>query len=79
MLIYVGSRYIEILTLVVDRGAWSDSHSGHNTPLKVPQYPLNIKMGGPQNQAGYYREQKSNWSLPGFIVQIIQASAWLQF
>jgi len=45
--------------LVVDGNVWSESHPGHFTPLKVPQYPLNTNLGGPQSQAGYYREEKN--------------------
>jgi len=42
--------------LVVDGGASSESDPGHFTPLK---YPLNMKLGGPQSQAGYYKEEKN--------------------
>jgi hypothetical protein len=30
------------------------------TPVKVPQYPLNMKLVGPQSEAGYYSEEKKN-------------------
>jgi hypothetical protein len=49
--------YYYYLTLVVDGGARSESHPGHFTPLNVPQYALNMKLGGTQSQAGYYIEE----------------------
>jgi len=45
--------------LVVDRGALSESHPGHFTPLKIHQYPSNTKLDVSQSQAGYYREEKN--------------------
>jgi hypothetical protein len=47
------------LTVAVDRGAWTESHPGQFTFLKVAQFPLNTKLGVPRGQAGYYREEKN--------------------
>jgi hypothetical protein len=51
-------HFHSFLTLFVEKSAKSESHPGYFSPLKIPQYPLNTKMGGPQCQAGYYREKK---------------------
>jgi hypothetical protein len=60
MPVHVGSR--DLVPLILNLGCrWRclvriTSHTLH--PFDVPQYVLNIKLGGPQSQAGYYREEK---------------------
>jgi hypothetical protein len=54
------------LTSVLDGGKWSTSHPGWFTPRKEPQYPLNMKLGGPQSWSGHYREEKNLLLLPQF-------------
>jgi hypothetical protein len=51
-------KFHSFLTLVVDRSAWSESHPGHFSPLKVPQYQLNTKLGEPQHQTDIIEKKK---------------------
>jgi hypothetical protein len=63
MLVYVEGR--DIIPLILKLGCRyrclvrSESQPGHFTPFIVPRYPLNMKLDGPQSQAGYYREEKN--------------------
>ena len=59
MPVHMGSTDIvpRILNLGSRWRCWSDSHPRLFTPLKVPQYQLYTKLGGPQNQARYYRKE----------------------
>jgi len=38
-----------VLTLTLDGGQWSTSHPGRFIPGRRPRYPLNRKLGGPQD------------------------------
>jgi hypothetical protein len=61
MLVYVGSR--DIVPLIINLGCrWRclvriRSQTLHS--FEVPEYPLNMKLGGPQSQSGYYKELKN--------------------
>jgi len=81
MLVYVRSRDIVPLNLHL-HCRWTclvRITSQTLYPLKVPHYPFNMKLEWLQGQAGYYREEKSIHSMPGFILHIIQPTAWSQF
>jgi hypothetical protein len=43
--------------MVLDGGEWSNSHAGHFTHRKDPQYPLNMRLGWPLSQYGYFKEK----------------------
>jgi len=45
---------------------WSTPHPGHFIPGKVPQYPLNMTLGGHQNQSGSFEHGRILLPPPGF-------------
>jgi hypothetical protein len=64
-----------VLTFTLDRSEWSTSHPSHFTHGKEPWYPLNRRLGGPQNWSGHFGKKKNLLPLPGFEPQIIQPTA----
>ena len=51
-------------TSTLDGNKWPTSRPGRFTPGKQTQYPLNKRLGGPQNRYGRFEKNK-NFSLPG--------------
>jgi len=45
------------------------------TQGKIPWYPLDTRLDGPQNQSGHSAEEKNSQPLPGLIPPIIQPTA----
>jgi hypothetical protein len=57
------SSYYSFLTSALDGGEWSASRPGRGLPPgKNPRYPLDRRLGGPQNQQGL---EKNPLSLSG--------------
>jgi len=54
------------LTLALDTGKWLTSSSGRFTPGEGGWYPLNRRMGGPQNQSGHFGQEKNLLPLQKF-------------
>jgi hypothetical protein len=51
----------EFLTSALDGGRWSASCSGRFTYRgKSPRYPLDRRLGGPQNRSGHGGEEKNS-------------------
>jgi hypothetical protein len=47
------------LTSALGRGEWSASRSGRFTPReRAPRYPLDRRLGGPQNRSGRRGEEQ---------------------
>jgi hypothetical protein len=63
MMVHVGNR--DIIPLHLSRGFGRErclvriTSRTKGDPLKVPHYPLYMKLDGPHSQAGYYREDKN--------------------
>jgi len=66
-----------------------NSHAGHFTPGKRPQYPLNRMLGVPQSWSGHFGEEKHLLPLPQIkprflchpahnLVTILTMVSWLQ-
>jgi hypothetical protein len=71
-----GSFSTDSLTSAIYEGEWSASPPGRFTHQeKSPWYPLDRKLGGPQNRSGRGGEEKNLWLLPGLEPPIIQAVA----
>ena len=64
-------RGIAPLILNLEGGKWLASCPGCLTPWELSQYPLNKRLGGPQNQCG----QKNLLTLPRFKDLIFQSVA----
>jgi hypothetical protein len=47
-----------ILTSALAGGEWSASRPGRFTPGESPRYPLNRRLGEPQNRSGRFGEEK---------------------
>jgi hypothetical protein len=45
---------------------WSASHPGHFIPRKVPQYPMNMALGGRHSQSGSFGDGRIFLPLLGF-------------
>jgi hypothetical protein len=58
------------LVTAIDGGEWPNSSPDHFTPGEKTQYPLNMRLGGAQNQCGQ-KEEKYLFPLPGFEPRII--------
>ena len=54
---YMGEADI-IPAFVIDGGAWSESHPRNFTPLKLPQYPLNIRWVDPRDRLDITEKKK---------------------
>jgi hypothetical protein len=46
------------LTSALVGGEWSDSRPGRFTPGKSPRYPLDRRLGGPQNRSGGHGKEE---------------------
>jgi len=64
------------LTLAQDEGKWLASLPSHLTPReRVPWYPLDRSLGGPQSRSGHRAKEKNSQPLPGLKLLIIQSIA----
>jgi hypothetical protein len=61
------------LTSALDPCKWSSSRAGRFTPKeRVPRYPLDRRLGGPQSRSGHGGEKKNSQPLSGLEPPIIQ-------
>jgi hypothetical protein len=60
------------LTSALDTGQWLTSRPDRFAPGKEPQYPLNWRLNGPQNQSGRFEEKKNYLPLWGLESQTVQ-------
>jgi hypothetical protein len=64
------------LTSALVGGEWSASRHGRFTHRKrVPFYPLDRRLGGPQSRSGRSGEEKNSQPLPGLEPPVIQPVA----
>jgi len=64
-----------LFTSALDGGKWSASRSGRFTPGAQSQYPMNMRLGGPQGRAGRFGENKNLLQSAGFEARTVQPVA----
>jgi hypothetical protein len=76
---HIGATEVQLrpfVTLALDRGKWSASCPDRFTPgERATPYPLNMRLGGPQNRSRRFGEEINLLSLRGFEPRFVHPVA----